>query len=99
MITDVDECEKTASVCGANSTCNNTYGGFTCGCEDGFEMVGGSCLGEYYIVTQMIDGFEMVEGSCLGGYNTVTQIVDGCEAGFVLVTGSCLGKWDFWFFC
>ena len=43
---DVDECQETTDICGANSTCSNTDGGFICGCEAGFEMEAGSCLGE-----------------------------------------------------
>ena len=58
LISDVDECQETAHICGANSTCTNMDNGYTCGCEVGFEMVGGSCLGEYNIVTQMAGGSE-----------------------------------------
>ena len=98
LISDVDECQETPHVCGANSTCINTNGGFICGCEAGFEMVGGSCLGEYNTVTQMVgvsvSGFEKVGGRCLGVYNTVTQMVGGCEGGFEIVRGGCLGKYN-----
>ena len=30
---DVDECSRTPGVCGANSDCVNTNGGFTCKCH------------------------------------------------------------------
>ena len=98
FISDVDECQETPDICGANSTCINTNGGFICVCEAGFEMVGGSCLGEYNTVTQMVgvsvSGFEKVGGRCLGEYNTVTQMVGGCEGGFEIVRGTCLGEYN-----
>ena len=46
LFADVDECEMTENICGANSTCQNYDGGFNCTCDAGFEMIDGSCLGE-----------------------------------------------------
>ena len=46
MFTDINECEETQDICGANSTCNNTIGAFTCGCEDGFERTNDRCEGK-----------------------------------------------------
>ena len=34
------------NICGANSTCVNTEGTYSCGCEDGYEKIDGSCLGK-----------------------------------------------------
>ena len=47
---DVNECDETPNVCGANSTCTNTRGSFTCTCETGFEMVDGSCVGNLFLL-------------------------------------------------
>ena len=33
LCVDVDECSRTAGVCGANSNCVNTNGGFSCKCH------------------------------------------------------------------
>ncbi|XP_037647114.1 adhesion G protein-coupled receptor E2-like isoform X2 [Sebastes umbrosus] len=33
---DIDECERTAGICGPNTICNNTIGAFFCTCLDGF---------------------------------------------------------------
>ena len=38
----------TEDICGANSTCQNYDGGFNCTCDAGFEMIDGTCLGEFY---------------------------------------------------
>ena len=38
----------TENICGANSTCQNYDGGFNCTCDAGFEMIDGTCLGEFY---------------------------------------------------
>ena len=45
---DVDECDMIENICGANSSCQNYDGGFNCTCDAGFEMIDGSCLGEFY---------------------------------------------------
>ena len=47
LFPDVSEYEDVPSVCGAGSTCTNTDGSYTCTCVTGFEMVSGSCIGEY----------------------------------------------------
>ncbi|XP_070778996.1 adhesion G protein-coupled receptor E1-like [Enoplosus armatus] len=33
---DIDECQRTAGICGPNSDCNNTIGAYFCTCLDGF---------------------------------------------------------------
>ncbi|KAE8283076.1 putative adhesion G protein-coupled receptor E4P [Larimichthys crocea] len=33
---DIDECQKTAGICGSDSKCNNTIGAYFCTCLDGF---------------------------------------------------------------
>lgn len=43
FVADVDECAQ--GICGANSICDNTIGSYTCGCQDGFEMFVGICIG------------------------------------------------------
>ena len=48
---DVDECQMTENICGANSICINYDGGFNCTCIAGFQMIDGSCLGEFYHVS------------------------------------------------
>ena len=35
---DINECDATNSPCGDNSICDNTDGGFECGCLPGYEM-------------------------------------------------------------
>ena len=35
---DINECDATNSPCGDNSICDNTDGGFECGCLPGYEL-------------------------------------------------------------
>ena len=44
---DINECEENPQVCGASANCTNTDGSHTCACVTGFEMVQGSCQGEF----------------------------------------------------
>ena len=44
---DINECEENPEVCGASANCTNTDGSHTCACVEGFEMVRGSCQGEF----------------------------------------------------
>ena len=41
-LADVDECLSTPSVCGPNSTCINTVGGYNCFCWNGFTATNSS---------------------------------------------------------
>lgn len=46
---DLDECTDLTSACGENSDCNNTMGGYTCTCHDGYQDTvtnGRNCTGE-----------------------------------------------------
>uniref|UniRef100_A0A8C4IPQ9 Adhesion G protein-coupled receptor E8 n=1 Tax=Dicentrarchus labrax TaxID=13489 RepID=A0A8C4IPQ9_DICLA len=36
ILSDIDECQTTAGICGSYSTCNNTIGAYYCTCLDGF---------------------------------------------------------------
>jgi len=41
--TDINECELNSGICGENSFCTNTVGGFMCECNEGFEGDGVNC--------------------------------------------------------
>ena len=41
-ITDVEECLSEPSICGPNSTCINTVGGYSCSCWSGFNITNSS---------------------------------------------------------
>ena len=45
FFTDVDECAEGKDNCDPNATCDNTDGGFTCTCNEGFEGDGETCNG------------------------------------------------------
>ena len=46
MFADVDECAMSGELCHGNAKCNNTLGGFTCWCMEGFTGDGHkSCVG------------------------------------------------------
>ena len=56
FVADVNECEEIENLCGANSTCQNTDGGYTCGCQTGYEKIDGSCLGEITFLVKLFIG-------------------------------------------
>ena len=42
---DINECATNNSPCGANSICDNTDGGFACGCKFGYQLdTNGQCV-------------------------------------------------------
>lgn len=49
---DIDECSVNASVCGMNSTCVNTTGGYECLCDKGYEVYQNVCTGECFLCIQ-----------------------------------------------
>ena len=44
ILLDINECST--SPCGANAQCSDTQGSYTCACNDGYEMSGGTCTGQ-----------------------------------------------------
>lgn len=42
---DIDECVLGTDNCPVHSTCNNTYGGFTCPCDVGYTIDNNLCIG------------------------------------------------------
>ena len=46
--TDVDECKSGLGLCGSAEvakTCTNSPGSYTCDCQNGYELVSGTCRG------------------------------------------------------
>ncbi|VUZ55036.1 unnamed protein product [Hymenolepis diminuta] len=41
---DIDECRSGKDVCGVGHQCINTYGGYTCSCRPGFELINNKCV-------------------------------------------------------
>ena len=44
-IADINECNTTTPVCGQNSICANTEGGFECRCASGYQEISAQCQG------------------------------------------------------
>jgi len=42
---DIDECLTNNGGCDSNADCKNTFGGFNCTCQKGFEGNGFNCSG------------------------------------------------------
>eukprot|EP01060_Flectonema_neradi_P041360 TRINITY_DN979_c0_g2_i1.p1 TRINITY_DN979_c0_g2~~TRINITY_DN979_c0_g2_i1.p1 ORF type:complete len:374 (+),score=82.22 TRINITY_DN979_c0_g2_i1:67-1188(+) len=40
----IDECSENVNICGLNSVCTDTSGSYDCKCDDGFELIGGTCV-------------------------------------------------------
>uniref|UniRef100_A0A3Q1GAU6 Uncharacterized protein n=1 Tax=Acanthochromis polyacanthus TaxID=80966 RepID=A0A3Q1GAU6_9TELE len=89
----IDECKKTAGICGSLSTCNNTMGSFFCTCLDGFQAQNpklppnktNPCEGrENLFVFSDID--ECLDNIC-GEYGTCQNLVGSfscdCNDGFL----------------
>ncbi|XP_056138750.1 latent-transforming growth factor beta-binding protein 4 isoform X3 [Lampris incognitus] len=80
---DVDECSQTEGVCGRDSQCENTAGGYRCHCGTGYQLhnnictdineceVGGVCVGQECVNTE-------------GSYSCVN-----CKEGFHSTNGHC----------
>ena len=83
MVVDVDECD-TAGVCGENATCDNTVGGYTCGCIAGFERLGEVCVDLDECDTAGICGENSTCDNTAGGYSC------GCVPGFERVGEVCV---------
>lgn len=45
LVSDIDECTDGSHDCSANGVCQNTDGGFTCQCNDGYTGDGETCAG------------------------------------------------------
>ncbi|KAI4891290.1 hypothetical protein NFI96_003444 [Prochilodus magdalenae] len=98
---DVDECLLVQSVCGPNSTCTNTIGGYSCSCWEGFTATNSSLpVGSS---NPCIDVDECLSASSVCGFNsTCTNTIGGykctCWHGFtatysnltVNITNSCI---------
>jgi Calcium-binding EGF domain len=50
--TDVDECNVTANICGANSACRNLVGSYSCICDDWYVRGTNSCQGRPTMFTR-----------------------------------------------
>ncbi|HRE88356.1 MAG TPA: HYR domain-containing protein, partial [Myxococcota bacterium] len=83
MVVDIDECEA-VGVCGANATCDNTVGGFTCRCVAGFERVGEACVDIDECDTAGVCGANSICDNTVGGFTC------GCVEGFERVGDVCL---------
>src|SRR5690606_16450933 len=44
--TDINECETDPEVCGANATCENTFGAYSCRCNGGYTLDNGVCIAD-----------------------------------------------------
>lgn len=53
-ILDVNECEGETNPCDKNARCNNTVGGYTCTCNNGYSGNGEDCEGKGLIITHCI---------------------------------------------
>uniref|UniRef100_A0A3B4BSP5 Uncharacterized protein n=1 Tax=Pygocentrus nattereri TaxID=42514 RepID=A0A3B4BSP5_PYGNA len=72
VITDVEECLSEPSICGPNSTCINTVGGYSCSCRSGFNITNSSLNVDECLLTPSVCG----PNSTSGGYSC------SCRTGF-----------------
>ncbi|XP_065820814.1 adhesion G protein-coupled receptor E1-like [Labrus bergylta] len=83
---DIDECVKTAGICGSYSTCENTIGSHLCTCLDGFTATDATSPVSTSNPCQDIDecGENVCgEGSCV---NNIGSFVCTCNAGYKVDT-------------
>ena len=64
---DIDECTSQLDNCHENAACNNTFGGFECNCNAGFEGDGVNCTSK--LVT--FSGYERTECSVCATYMVI----------------------------
>lgn len=88
-IVDIDECTEQLDNCDAlHSVCENTAGGFTCHCDDGFSGDGVTC----HDVDECADGLHQCDviAEC---YNIPGSYHCQCMTGFTLTANnSCAGQ-------
>lgn len=48
VVLDVDECRQTPGLCGNNSVCSNTKGGYECLCKKGYVKSNDKCIGKKF---------------------------------------------------
>ena len=60
FVEDVDECSAGQHSCGTNSRCQNNNGGYTCQCDEGFELMADqiNCQGNARICVHFMRAFE-----------------------------------------
>ncbi|KAK1795656.1 hypothetical protein P4O66_001016 [Electrophorus voltai] len=91
LIPDVDECLQTPSLCGPNSFCVNTFGGYICFCSTGFIVP--DDITTVSISNPCIDVDECMVWSFYCGpnsncVNTVGSYTCSCSTGFTLLDSS-----------
>ena len=59
---DEDECALETHICPSDATCNNTFGSYTCKCNEGFKGNRTTCEGKVY------------ENVCLKAWNLLVNI-------------------------
>ena len=63
---DIDECESNTHNCDVNAKCNNTYGNYSCICNEGYYGLGdmGNCHGIsiYHVLTCLF--YDIVHYGC-----------------------------------
>ena len=48
LFSDVNECRQKPGICGPNSVCRNTQGGYQCLCRPGYIRKNDSCIGKNF---------------------------------------------------
>ncbi|XP_067296684.1 adhesion G protein-coupled receptor E5-like [Pseudorasbora parva] len=84
---DENECLRLPSVCGKNSTCLNTDGGYNCTCNDGFEIIGESLL--CYDINECVRNKSACSDhmECVNSYGSYSCI---CPVGYLQTSdGKC----------
>lgn len=91
---DVDECANGTATCGANSTCANTYGGYTCTCNAGYQgdATGRNCASGPCAANPCQNGGTCAPDSCgyrcacpPGYYGRDCERLENCAEGLVRV--------------
>ncbi|KAI3889482.1 hypothetical protein MKX03_025481 [Papaver bracteatum] len=85
---DIDECLN--NPCGRGSICNNTIGGYTCHCQEGYKEYGKECIPPTLTPTPSQIQYQ------ISNINAVKIVVGVCVGLLLLVVSLVASFWSYW---